>query len=677
MQSARSRTEFAMRLRQGIVLRDNYVQSEVKRKRRALDDFFLYTSVSGLRFLHSRNPRWFQITSACALILSLTVSAYHSWTFVERFLQVGHPAQMTTAYYRQVNSPLLIICPYKQFRMLEENYTGDFAFILTHLWREPAVEPKISGIPLGRFLNQTLEEVLRFLDRTANKITLNQLTDFTTQIGHVLPEIATFSNVSQAIHLLDANFQWENYNEYTEQKIQNDTCYKQRFKNASINEFYNCRLNKVHGMLKQTIANLMDLRTRLKRSPSINGFVLSCKWWDGSNCRFESILSPFGIKSIFLTTKVVIDTQVFNNQADGWEKNEIQVALMENGTLMPSRLNYFRSGGGSTLELEINSYTDFYYEGSCSDGPLEEACMWRRYNIDYSMTSYTGSSEFYEKVRMEREKTWRYIDNLIENSISDEMRRLFRDYFSATLLLGKIVQSTQVLKRNKPIPVSKSCAEVSRPLHQSLLMEDARHKVEELLSWIHAIETNATNRNLTVGFANTVRDDSHPITTKFIRYYSNPKNIALLGDYFDKLYELITTLRNQLVPGSVCDELVVNVRKFLTETSMVSRTSFNDKQSVLENRLTGLVQRRDAQLIYNDYVNRADEYTAFRLIADLGGTFGLYFGLSVLTFYEFLMFVFVKDAAEGTVKAPKRNQIYNLKERNQSLYELQIPPRPF
>ncbi|KAI6204132.1 hypothetical protein M3Y94_00636800 [Aphelenchoides besseyi] len=347
-----------MRLRQGIVLHDNYVQSQAKRKRRALDDFFLYTSVSGLRFLHSRNPLWFQITSACALILSLTVSGYHSWTFVERFLQVGHPAQMTTAYYRQVNSPLLIVCPYKQFRMLKENYTGDFAFILTHFWREPAVEPKISGRPLGQFLNQTLEDVVRFLDQTANKITLNHLTNFTSQIGHVLPEIATVANVSQAIRLLDVNFQWENYNEYTEQKMQNDSCYKQRFKNSSINQFYTCRLNKVHGMLKQTIANLMDLRTRLKGSPSIDGFVLSCKWWDGSNCRFESILSPFGIKSIFLTTKVVIDTQVFNNQADGWEKNEIQVALVENGTLMPSRSNYFRSGGGSTLELEINSYTD-------------------------------------------------------------------------------------------------------------------------------------------------------------------------------------------------------------------------------------------------------------------------------------------------------------------------------
>ncbi|KAI6204133.1 Acid-sensing ion channel 2-like protein [Aphelenchoides besseyi] len=339
--------------------------------------------------------------------------------------------------------------------------------------------------------------------------------------------------------------------------------------------------------------------------------------------------------------------------------------------------------------------------------------MWRRYNIDYSMTPYTGSSEFYEKVRMEREDTWRYIDNLIENSTSDvyasrltqEMRRLFRDYFSATLLLGKIVQSTQVIwktfplafrKRNKPIPVSKSCAEVLRELQQKLsfllqspLMEDARQKVEELLSWIHAIETNTTNRNGTVGFANTVRDDSHPIPTKFIRYYSNPKNIALLGDYFDKLYELITTLRNRLVPGSVCGELVVSVRKFLTEKQQPNRklqwlavqVSTTSKRFVCDllfvfgqNFMAIRVRFRH---IYGEVISRADEYTAFRLIADLGGTFGLYFGLSILTFYEFLMFVFVKDAAEGTVKAPKRNQIYNLKERNQSVYELQVPPRPF
>lgn len=53
--------EFAMRLRQGVPLQNNYVQPESNKKQRPLDDFFLYTSISGLRFLHSRNPKWFQL----------------------------------------------------------------------------------------------------------------------------------------------------------------------------------------------------------------------------------------------------------------------------------------------------------------------------------------------------------------------------------------------------------------------------------------------------------------------------------------------------------------------------------------------------------------------------------------------------------------------------------------
>lgn len=52
--------EFAMKRRQPVVLHDNFVEVAGERQKRQLDDFFLYTSVSGLRFLHSRNPVWFQ-----------------------------------------------------------------------------------------------------------------------------------------------------------------------------------------------------------------------------------------------------------------------------------------------------------------------------------------------------------------------------------------------------------------------------------------------------------------------------------------------------------------------------------------------------------------------------------------------------------------------------------------
>lgn len=75
--------------------------------------------------------------SAVALGLSLTCCVYHSWTFGARFLQPGHPAQLTTAKLRQVGAPHVVVCPHRRFRfvrvtkmkngrdcrMLEANYT--------------------------------------------------------------------------------------------------------------------------------------------------------------------------------------------------------------------------------------------------------------------------------------------------------------------------------------------------------------------------------------------------------------------------------------------------------------------------------------------------------------------------------------------------------------------------
>lgn len=116
MESHQSKTEFAIRFRQGIPLHNNFVEVEFSTKNRPLDDFFLYTSISGLRFLHSRNPRWFQMISAIALCLSALMSVYHSWTFIAKFLQPIHTAQITASYYSKVNTPQLIICPYRQFK---------------------------------------------------------------------------------------------------------------------------------------------------------------------------------------------------------------------------------------------------------------------------------------------------------------------------------------------------------------------------------------------------------------------------------------------------------------------------------------------------------------------------------------------------------------------------------
>lgn len=73
---------------------------------------------------------------------------------------------------------------------------------------------------------------------------------------------------------------------------------------------------------------------------------------------------------------MVLDTQVFNNQADTWEINEIKVciarllaihptqhlkvALVDENTLMPKMSEYYAAGGSTFLDMEITSFTDVF-----------------------------------------------------------------------------------------------------------------------------------------------------------------------------------------------------------------------------------------------------------------------------------------------------------------------------
>jgi hypothetical protein len=59
---------------------------------------------------------------------------------------------------------------------------------------------------------------------------------------------------------------------------------------------------------------------------------------------------------------------------------------------------------------------------------------------------------------------------------------------------------------------------------------------------------------------------------------------------------------------------------------------------------------------------------------------GLYFGFSILTIYEFCVFVFVKNAADGIIPpAPHRAHIYQPIEDSNKLHlsELSVPRPPF
>jgi hypothetical protein len=112
--------------------------------------------------------------------------------------------------------------------MLNSTYTPDFSFLLTNHWNEPDKPPRINNKTLSTFLNETLEAISSFTQRTLDNETLKELSDLSGRIRWILPEISMLTNVSNTIRLLDPGYQWANYDEYREQKMQNENCYKEK-----------------------------------------------------------------------------------------------------------------------------------------------------------------------------------------------------------------------------------------------------------------------------------------------------------------------------------------------------------------------------------------------------------------------------------------------------------------
>lgn len=113
--------------------------------------------------------------------------------------------------------------------MVNLNHTSDFAHILAHLWNEPASEPVVQNVTLSRFLNNSLHQLDEIIDRkNFDNKTLKDLAAWSKMTSGTLPELTTLVNFSRVLVLLSPDFQWTTHKEFRDQKIQNESCYKEK-----------------------------------------------------------------------------------------------------------------------------------------------------------------------------------------------------------------------------------------------------------------------------------------------------------------------------------------------------------------------------------------------------------------------------------------------------------------
>ncbi|CAD5205865.1 unnamed protein product [Bursaphelenchus okinawaensis] len=644
------------------VLTQNLIHQENEGESQ-LDDFFLYTSISGLRFLHSKNPKWFKTLSGFTLILSLLTCAYHSSIFVKKYFNQENETQFFSTAFKNVPFPSIIVCPITRHRILRENYSPDFAHFLTNFWMSHDEEPVIQN----KSLQQWLEELNNQLQRIRSPLhEIDQLNYWSERVAKILPNTAILLNISDALRILKPDTHINNHFDYHSFKVQSDQCsqFLDFRNNNTLDGFIQCRLTNVRVLIGATLNSYQYLLKTINDPPIISDYILRCKWVDMSDCVLKTVNTTLGMlciqagpKNAFnisgeimkYPVRIVIDSQAFNNQADTFKPDEIKIGFHDHETELPRPTQYASFGGSEMVDMDITVVQDFYQYGSTSchanidlnsTKSSDKVCIWRNYRFDVSLNDYESTSEVRKLVKPIRKAEWRGIDKVIEAAdgdvfyplLSRRLRRLNEECIDTHINLGRLFHA-----KNKDYIVDETFA----------------HQVSMFLF---------------------KRRFSH---TKTLRYYRNKQNLEQLNTYIKTIYNaLIVSYNNITKDPSVCSEIKPILHNLIHNSMFSMMNSRNTSRFM--NNFGRITQRRDVKVIQKDYasqnflqiqvrfrtldrevVSHAPEYNVFQFIADLGGTMGLYFGLSFLTFYEFLVFMFVKDAAIGNEPPPKRNIIYN------------------
>ncbi|CAD5208256.1 unnamed protein product [Bursaphelenchus xylophilus] len=670
-----------------------------------LDDFFLYTSISGLRFLHSKNPGWFKV--------------------------------------------------------LRENYSPDFAHFLTNFWLVHDEEPVVQN----KTLRQWLEELNNELQQIRMPILeIARLDEWSQEIARILPNAANMLNISGALKVLGPDFQVEGSSEFYAFQRQSDECSQvlDFTKNETIAGFIACRLYNVRVMIGETLNSYNYLIKTINDPPLINDYIMECKWIDGTDCALTAINTtlnmiciraaaenPFNIsgettrlaqrqgepieESLFsrqidnidtfsvmsFPVTIVIDSQAFNNQANTFKPDEVKVAFYDDNTEFPRPTQFATFGGSDAVELDISAVQDFYQYGSDNcDWPQvrrrtkpvdkDEVCIWRNYRFSVTLSEFRSDQNYKKMVHPQRKLDWKGIDKVLERSdgevfyplLTRRLKRLNDISIDAHLNIGKMIQSKylkptfeekfaeQIRTKVEPIPISPECLNVRCKVlvnnyFQASLYNNLKQAYFEAYGRIIAKERAFTGKvgDSYHGYASMFLYKRRFSHTKTLRYYRTKDNQRQLIDYIAEVQNIFKTANKSIHSSGICREILPMLNSLMA-SEMFGELKGRPGTSRFMNAYGRIAQRRDVRVIQKDYisqnfmsletrfrtldrevVSRAPEYGIYQFIADLGGTMGLYFGLSFLTFYEFLVFMFVKDAAIGNEPPPKRTIIYNGEKR--------------
>uniref|UniRef100_A0A1I8BMV3 Uncharacterized protein n=1 Tax=Meloidogyne hapla TaxID=6305 RepID=A0A1I8BMV3_MELHA len=277
--------------------------------KRLFDAFCDYTSIAGFRFLHSRHPIWFRILSAIVLFGSIGIFIYHCSIYVSRFIDKRNSIQMYTTKVQNITVPNIIICPVRQFRsVLRYDGPPDFLHIVSNYYNSPKQVPIFDGHSINattikaRAFSQNFLKNVSNIEINLSKAQNNKIEEF---IEKLIEKSEKFIND-------------KTYDKLFPQCVllmKNDSCFKNFIGENNQNpksllntlifiKFIKCRAERIVDLLKEIITKINNFENYAHNAkPSLEEYVVFCRWLDGGPCVLDWIKSENGIDCIKISGK--------------------------------------------------------------------------------------------------------------------------------------------------------------------------------------------------------------------------------------------------------------------------------------------------------------------------------------------------------------------------------------
>uniref|UniRef100_A0A915LIJ7 Uncharacterized protein n=2 Tax=Meloidogyne TaxID=189290 RepID=A0A915LIJ7_MELJA len=274
---------------------------------------------------------------------------------------------MYTTKVQNITVPDIIICPVRQFRsVLRYNGPPDFLHIVSHYYNSPKQIPIVDGLSINATTIKALEfsqNFLKFVSNLETNLAENQNNNNEEIIQKLLEKSEKFINNKTYEKLfphlrkmlIDSSYIYLNYSNFHEWQLHNnDSCFKKLIGETnqghssltnSLNfiKFIKCRAERIVDLLTQIIDKINNFEGYAHNSkPSLEEYVIFCRWLDGGPCVLDWIESENGVDCIKIRGKnkivasyitlrndinIILDLYALDNQLSTWDNRELRIIL--------------------------------------------------------------------------------------------------------------------------------------------------------------------------------------------------------------------------------------------------------------------------------------------------------------------------------------------------------------